>query len=204
VTDTDGLKGTHDIMQFSGENCLVFGRDSDKVGSPVAEELSGNQLSWIAVFSADPAAGEQALLSARVGKEHRAWDTLVRGGAVFSGVRKPGGLENHTMLPLEPKSGFHIVAVVWDGASDRLRQWVTSPSGKTLESTAVTGTTDFGKLADIRIGAYNPAGSKPLGSFLKGGIASLIFYNRALPDTDREAAVDYLCRRYFGVPALKP
>ncbi len=204
VTDTDGLKGTHDIMEFSGENCLVFGRDSDKVGSPVAEDLSGNQLSWIAVFSADPAAGEQALLSARVGKEHRAWDTLVRAGAVFSGVRKPGGLENHTMLPLEPRSGFHIVAVVWDGASDRLRQWVTSPNGRTLQSTAVTGTTDFGKLADVRIGAYNPAGSKPLGSFLKGGIASLLFYNRALPDTEREAAVDYLCRRYFGVPALKP
>jgi hypothetical protein len=204
LTDTDGLKGTHEVMQFNGQNCLVFGRDSDKVGDPLGKLLSSNQISWIGVFSADPAGGEQALLGAHVGSEPQAWDTFVRSGKVYSGVRKTGGLENHASLRLEPNSGFHIVAVVWDGSHDRLREWVTAPGGKTTQSTAVSETKDFGHLADIRIGAFNPQGSRPMGAFLKGSIASLLLYNRALEDSEREAAVDYLSRRYFGVPAAKP
>ena len=203
LTDKDGLKGTHDVMQFDGGNCLVFGRDKDKVGDPVAKELSGNQLTWIVVFSAAPGPATQGLLCAHAGKEVRAWDTFVRDGKIFSGVRKAGGVENHAGLPFNPVSGYHIVAVVWDGAHDRLRQWVTSPDGKTSQSTAVIGTTDFGDVADIRLGALNALGA-PLQDFLKGGIASLLIYNRALDDADRHAAVDYLSRRYFGLPAAKP
>jgi|GEM_PF-839904 len=203
VTDKDGLKGTHDAVQFNGENCLVCARDKDKVGDPVAKELSGKQLTWIVVFSAASGSGVQALLGARVEKESRAWDSFARDGKIFSGVRKAGGGENHVSLPFNANAGFHIVAVVWDGAQDRLRQWVTAPDGRTTQSTAINGTTDFGTLSDIRIGALN-AQSGPMKDFLKGGITTLIIYNRPLDDAEREAAVDYLSRRYFGVPAARP
>ena len=203
VTDEDGLKGTHDILRFRGENCLVCARDGDKVGDPVGGALSGARASWIGVFSAEPAEGDQTLLSAHVGQEFRAWDTFVRGGLVFSGARKAGGAENHASLPWEPAGSFHIVAVMWDGPSDRLRQWVTGPDGKTAAGPVVTGTVDFGNVADIRIGALNHSSGRP-GDFLKGGIASLLIYNYALDDAEREAAVDYLSRRYFGVPATRP
>jgi eukaryotic-like serine/threonine-protein kinase len=203
VTDKDGLKGTHDIMMFNGDNCLVFGRDRDKVGDPVAKELSGNQLTWIAVFSAAPGAKTGALLAARVGKEARAWDTFVRDGKIYSGIRKSGGADNHASLPFKAAEGFHIVAVIWDGAHDRLRQWVTTPDGKTAQSTAISGTADFGDLSDVRLGALNSQGG-PMKDFLKGGIASLVIYNRPLEDSEREAAVDYFARRYFGKPATKP
>jgi hypothetical protein len=201
VTDKDGLKGTHAVVQFSGTNCLVFARDADKIGDPVSKELSGNQISWIAVFSADPAGGDQVLLAAEVGSEDRAWDTFVRDGYIFSGVRKRGGGENHASMRLEPRAGFHILAVVWDGSRDSLREWVTGPDGRTAQSSAISGTTDFGGLSEVRIGARQFSGGKPMEKFLKGGIASLLFYNRALEDSEREAAVDYLSRRYFGVPA---
>ncbi len=204
VTDKESLKGTHDVMQFDGGDCLVFGRDKDKVGDPIAKQLSGNQLTWITVFSAAPGPGTQGLLCAHAGPEQRAWDTFVRDGKIFSGVRKAGGVENHAALPFNPASGYHIVAVVWDGSQDRLREWVTSPDGKTAQSTAVTDTTDFGDISDIRLGALNALAPRPIEDFLKGGITSLLIYNRALDDTDREAAVDYLSRRYFGVPAAKP
>jgi len=203
VTDKDGLRGTHDIMAFNGENALVLARDREKAGDPVARELSGTQLSWIAVFATDLSTGEQALFGTRVGPEVRAWDTFVRSGQVFSGVRKAGGGENHASLPWNANRGYHILTVVWNGAHDRLRQWLTTPDGRTVQSTAISGTTDFGDLNDIRIGAANRAGASGPVSFLKGGIASLLFYNRALDDADREAAVDYLCRRYFGVAAVK-
>ena len=202
-TDKDGLKGTHDIIQFDGGNCLVFGRDKDKVGDPVAKELSGNKLTWIVVFSAASGSATQGLLCAHAGDESRAWDTFVRDGKILSGVRKAGGVENHTSLPFNPVSGYHIVAVVWDGSHDRLRQWVTGPDGKTAQSTAINGTTDFGDVSEIRLGALNAQG-RPLDDFLKGGIASVLIYNRALDDAERHSAVDYLSRRYFGLPAAKP
>ena len=68
ITGEGGLKGTHDVISFSGENCLVFARDKDKVGDPVAGELSGSELSWIAVFSAG-SGRQETLLAARVGSE---------------------------------------------------------------------------------------------------------------------------------------
>jgi hypothetical protein len=203
VTDKDGLKGTHDILSFDGDHCLVLARDRDKAGDPVARELSGSSLSWIAVFAAKPAAGEMGLLSARVGSLTGAWDTFLRGGKVFAGVRKSGGGENHASLPWDASRGYHILAVVWDGSQDRLRQWLTTPDGRTVHSTAVSGTTDFGDLSDIRVGAMYRDGASGPASYLKGGIASLLFYNRALDDADREAAVNYLCRRYFGVAPVK-
>jgi serine/threonine protein kinase len=203
VTDKFGLKGTHDLMNFDGSNCLVFGRDKDKVGDPVAGELSGTQLTWIAVFHTDPdESGVQTLLCARVGKEARAWDIFVREGRVFSGVRKAGGGENHVSLPWDARRGCHILAVVWDGSQDRLRQWVTSPDGITAQSTAINGTTDFGDLSDVRLGAMNNS-TGPSKGYLKGNLATLLIYNRALDDAGREAAVDYLRRRYFGAPARK-
>lgn len=203
LTDQGGLKGTHDVMRFNGENCLVAGRDRDKVGDPAGKELSGNKLTWIVVFSAAAGPGSQCLLCARVGNEVRAWDTFVRDGMIYSGVRKAGGAENHASLAFNAKAGFHIVAVVWDGPHDRLREWITAPDGRTTQSTAINSTTDFGELSEIRIGALNSPSGSPT-NFLKGDIASLIIYNRALEDPDREAAVDYLSRRYFGIPAVKP
>ncbi len=203
LTDRDGLKGTHEVLSFNGENCLVLARDRDKAGDPVARELSGAQLSWIAVFATEPGAGETGLLAARIGREAGAWDTLVRGGEVLSGVRHEDGGDNHARLPWEARRGYHILAVVWDGSHDRLRQWLTTPDGRTVSSTAISGTTDFGDLSDIRVGAIYRQGASGPDKFLKGGIASLLFYNRALDDADREAAVDYLCRRYFGVAPVK-
>jgi len=204
IKDTAGLRGIQDVVLFNGDNCLVFARDKDRVGDPVAASLSGNQLSWIAVFTAGEGAEPQGLLCARVGNEFRAWDTFVRSGAVFSGVRREGGGENHASLPFEPAKGYHILAVVWDGAHDRLRQWLTTPDGKTVHSTAVSGTTDFGDLTEVRLGALNRDnnGATTM-SYLNGGIASLLVYSRALDDAGREAAVDYLSRRYFGKPAAK-
>lgn len=204
VSDTGGLKGTHDVMTFDGGNCLVFARDRDKVGDPVAKELSGNQLTWIAVFSAAAGAEPQGLLCARAGGEQRAWDSFVRDGFIYSGVRQKGGAENHAALPFAAGGKFHILAVVWDGAHDRLRQWLTGPDGRTAMSTAISGTTDFGDLEDIRIGGMNHSPrSGPAEDFLNGGIACLLLYNRAMEDAERHAAVDYLARRYFGAPAEK-
>lgn len=201
VKDTDGLKGTHDVMTFNGENCLIFARDRDGVGDPVASDLGGNELTWIIVLKASADPGQQGVLSAQVGDEVKAWDTFLKDGAVHSGVRKKGGADNHASLPFDAAKGYHILTVVWEGKSDRLRQWLTGPDGKTAHSTAVSGTTDFGDVAMIRIGALNRAGG--LKYFLNGGIASLLVYNRALDPAEREAAVDYLSRRYFGVPAAK-
>jgi hypothetical protein len=201
VKDADGLKGTHDVMTFNGKNCLIFARDRDGVGDPVASDLGGNELTWIIVLKASADPGQQGVLSARVGEETKAWDTFLRDGAVHSGVRKKGGADNHASLPFDAAKGYHILTVVWGGESDRLRQWLTGPDGKTAHSTAVSGTTDFGDVAEIRIGALNRAGG--LKYFLDGGIASLLMYNRALDPAEREAAVDYLSRRYFGVPAAK-
>ncbi len=203
VTDKFGLKGTHDIMAFDGENCLVFGRDKDRVGDPVASELGGTQMTWIGVFYTDPEEKrEQTLLSAKVGKEIRAWDIFVRNGQVFSGVRQTSDKENHAELPWNASEGCHILVAVWDGSHDRLREWVTGPDGKTAESKAAGKTTDFGDVQEIRIGALNNTTGPPKG-FLKGGVASVLIYNRALEDAEREAAVDYLSRRYFGKPAVK-
>ena len=203
LTDTAGLKGTHDVMLFD-ENCLIFGRDKDKVGDPAAAELGGNEMTWIAVVSSTAGKTAEGLISARVGDEHRAWDTFFRDGQVHSGVRKPGGVENHISLPFDSAKGYHILAVVWDGSHDRLRQWLTPPGGKTIHSTAATGTTDFGDVAEIRIGALNRSnGAGDLKYFIHGGIASLLIYNRALEDFEREAAVDYLSRRYFGTPVAQ-
>lgn len=207
VTDQFGLKGTHDVMVFDGENSLVFARDKDKVGDPVASEIGGTQLSWIAVFRTNPEqTGDQTLLCARVGKEARAWDTFVRDGLVFSGVKNAEGgdkdREDHAVLPWNASAGFHILAVVWDGSQDRLRQWLTGPDGKTAQSTAIYKTTDFGDLSDARLGAMNH-NTSPANEYLEGAIAGVLLYNRALEDAEREAAVDYLCRRYFGKPAVK-
>lgn len=201
ISDSAGLTGTHEIMAFNGENNLIFARDKDKVGDPVKKEISGSKLTWIVVFSAT--GGEkQALLSAAVGKELRAWDTFVEGGKIKSGVRKAGGGDNHAELPFNPSAGYHIAVTVWDGASDRLRLYLTTPDGKTATSPSVGGTTDFGDVEKIRIGAFNPAPRGQL-NYLKGGIATLAVYNTALSDAEREAATDYLCRRYFGRPAAK-
>lgn len=199
VTGEGGLKGTHDVMSFNGENCLVFARDKDNVGDPISKELSGTALSWIAIFSAG-GGKQETLLAARVGPEPVAWDSFVSEGKVFSGVRKPGGALNHSQLPWVG-GDYRILAVVWDGDNDRLRLWVTGRDGKTATSTAISGTTDFGDLQDVRLGASKPPTG--ISDGLNGRIASLLIYNSALEDSEREAAVDYLCRRYFGVPAQK-
>ena len=200
LTDSGGLKGTHDVMVFNGENCLVAARDKDKLGDPVAKELSGDAISWIAVFSANETGDDMSLLSARVGQDVTGWDTFLRGGEIFSGIRLKGGVENHTRLPC-PAGGWRILAVVWDGSRDRLRQWLTGPDGKTTPSAAISGTSDFGDLQEIRLGAFRPA--RGTGQWFNGGLASLLLYNRSLEDSERAAAVDYLSRRYFGVPAGK-
>ena len=154
------------------------------------------------MFSAAAVPDMQTLICARVGRESRAWDSFVRDGSIYSGARKAGSVENHASLPFRAAAGYHILAVVWDGEHDRLRQWLTGPDGKTTVSTAVNGTTDFGDVADIRLGALTRTGASS--DYLKGGIACALIYSRALEDPDREAAVDYLSRRYFGVPAAKP
>lgn len=201
VSDTGGLKGTHDVMSFDKGNNLVFARDRDKVGEPVARELSGRQLTWITVFSAAAVPGTQGLLCASAGGERRAWDSFVRDGSIYSGARRKGGAENHAALPLGAGK-FHILAVVRDGAPGRLRQWLTGPDGRTAMSTATADTTDFGDVEYIRIGDMNRMpGNGGAQEFLHGGIACLLIYKRALDDAGRHAAVDYLARRYFGVPA---
>lgn len=203
VAGAGGLRGSHQVMQFDGANCLIFARDRDGAGDPVAKELSGGALTWLVVFSAGRTADRQGVLCAQAGREARAWETFVEGDRVFSGVSLSGAAEHQVSLPFEAAKGFHILTVRWDRTGDRLRQWLTGPDGNTIASEETGGAAAIADtVSAVRLGALN-ARRGPAGDFLRGGIASLLIYNRALDDTAREAAIDYLSRRYFGVAASR-
>lgn len=176
-------------LRFSGaQNLLVLDGGAGFTSSPVGTALDTNTLSWFVVVSKDSPSATERILGVRLGTADDRWGSFYQDGAYWSHSRNSGG----TFLGssnVAPTDAFVLLSAVWDGGhpSDTIQQWLNGAPGGLNTGANQTGTFDR-----LRIGASSNAGQG-----LRGYVAEVLIYNKALSAPDRRSVEDYLYTKYF-------
>lgn len=201
VDSAHGFKGRFPVLKFGGTQYLLLQTkdlNKDHVEFPNNYEMINatpdRTFFFVVRFSAD---SRQELLACTQHKEGWAWDVYYQSGRLWAGSRASGNV--YASVPLNPAEGFHVVVVTHREGKGTLVVQVTTSAGRAAGPAMASSLKKFGPTDRLRLGAAGRVQNGGKENYeLIGDLAEVLMYGRALGETEQQAVVDSLRKKYFG------
>lgn len=197
-----GLAGDHRTLKFDGGHALSLLPKPGET-SLLKGELDPPEFTLFMIMRTGSSASDskvRRVLSSKCGTENKAWDVVVTREQLEAGIRKLDGKPSKATFQL-PGIDDNFICLTFrrDGAKNAAVAWVTDSKGKTIESPPIPAAQVHGPLVQMNFGVLSTPEADDKVEYFIGDIATVLLYNTAISDTQRQVTTKYLMKRFFGI-----
>jgi serine/threonine protein kinase len=192
-----GFVGEHASVVFQGAQSLIA-TQRDGNARLLEGALDDPQFTVFLVAKLPAGAAVERIISAKCGREPKAWDIVADRAEIQGGVRLADGKSSKGKLKSDFAKEFAMLHFIRDGARNWGKLFAETSKGQKLESPPIPTKQVHGPLEILRLGALSEFSAAADADYFNGELTCVLVYNRALSESDCEAVLSHLRKRYFN------